>query len=131
MTRSAQDVLRLSRSLFFASMGYYSRGSPSPFANSSSASLAYPQRPPALAIDFVYWTALFAPPMLVSLVVSTAFRATGDSTTPLLTCLGQCGIGNLFGPGLYLWLAWTHRTGPLRSGYRRRISATITLLFFY
>ena len=55
----------------------------------------------SLAIDFFYWTALFAPPMLVSFVVSTAFRATGDSTTPLLLALVSVAFG------IYLGLAYT------------------------
>ena len=37
----------------------------------------------ALAVEFIFYTVLYAPPMLIILVFSMAFRATGDSTTPL------------------------------------------------
>ena len=37
----------------------------------------------SMAVDFMLWTALFAPAMLTTLVFNMAFRATGDSTTPV------------------------------------------------
>jgi len=41
----------------------------------------------SMAVDFMLWTALFAPAMLTTLVFNMAFRATGDSTTPLWTAI--------------------------------------------
>ena len=41
----------------------------------------------SMAADFMLWTALFAPAMLTTLVFNMAFRATGDSTTPLWTAI--------------------------------------------
>ncbi|MGB1158245.1 MAG: MATE family efflux transporter [Porticoccaceae bacterium] len=45
----------------------------------------------ALAIDFTFWTAVFAPPMLSSLILSMSFRAIGDSFTPLwISIISSC-----------------------------------------
>lgn len=44
-----------------------------------------------LAIDFTFWTAVFAPPMLSSLILGMSFRAIGDSFTPLwISMISSC-----------------------------------------
>lgn len=44
-----------------------------------------------LAIEFTFWTAVFAPPMLSSLILSMSFRAIGDSFTPLwISIISSC-----------------------------------------
>lgn len=40
-----------------------------------------------MAVDFIFWTAVFAPAMLSTLVFNMSFRAIGDSTTPLWTAI--------------------------------------------
>ena len=45
----------------------------------------------ALAVDFTFWTAVFAPPMLSSLILGMSFRAIGDSFTPLwISIISSC-----------------------------------------
>ena len=56
----------------------------------------------ALAVDFVFYTVLYAPPLLIVLVFSMAFRATGDSKTPLWAAL----VGAVL--GVYLGIAFTY-----------------------
>ena len=55
-----------------------------------------------LAVDFVFYTVLYAPPLLIMLVFSMAFRATGDSKTPLWAAV----IGAVL--GVYLGIAFTY-----------------------
>lgn len=55
-----------------------------------------------LAVDFVFYTVLYAPPLLIILVFSMAFRATGDSKTPLWAAI----IGAVL--GVYLGIAYTY-----------------------
>ena len=56
-----------------------------------------------LAVEFVFWTILFAPAMLAQMVLSFALRATGDTATPLAMALISvilgvyCGIASTFG----------------------------------
>jgi putative MATE family efflux protein len=54
------------------------------------------------AVDFIYYTVFYAPPMLIVLVFSMAFRATGDSKTPLWAAL----IGAVL--GIYLGVVYTY-----------------------
>ena len=56
----------------------------------------------ALAVDFIFYTVLYAPPLLIVLVFSMAFRATGDSKTPLWAAL----VGAVL--GIYLGIAFTY-----------------------
>jgi putative MATE family efflux protein len=56
----------------------------------------------ALAVEFIFYTVLYAPPMLIVLVFSMAFRATGDSTTPLWAAI----IGAVL--GVYLGVVITY-----------------------
>ena len=56
----------------------------------------------ALAVDFVFYTVLYAPPLLIVLVFSMAFRATGDSKTPLWAAV----VGAVL--GVYLGIAYTY-----------------------
>ncbi|HAZ78777.1 MAG TPA: hypothetical protein DCX08_02480 [Porticoccaceae bacterium] len=63
-----------------------------------------------LAVDFLLWTALFAPAMLVTLVFNMALRASGDSTTPLWTALvGVCLSILLGGAMTYGWAGFEAR----------------------
>ncbi|MDA9825879.1 MATE family efflux transporter, partial [Porticoccaceae bacterium] len=55
----------------------------------------------AMAIEFVFYTVLFAPPLLIVLVLSMAFRATGDSKTPLWAAAAGAVLG------IYLGVAFT------------------------
>ncbi|MBT5387849.1 MAG: MATE family efflux transporter [Porticoccaceae bacterium] len=55
-----------------------------------------------MAVDFVFYTVLYAPPMLIVLIFSMAFRATGDSTTPLWAALMGAVLG------VYLGMAYTY-----------------------
>ena len=56
-----------------------------------------------LAVEFVFWTILFAPAILAQMVLSFALRATGDTSTPLAMALISvilgvyCGIAYTFG----------------------------------
>ena len=50
-----------------------------------------------LAGEFVFWTLLFAPAMLATLVFNMAFRAIGDSKTPLWTYAIGVPLSILFG----------------------------------
>ena len=56
----------------------------------------------SMAVEFVYYTVLFAPPLLIVLVFSMAFRATGDSKTPLWAAV----MGAVF--GVYLGIVYTY-----------------------
>ncbi|MDA8786741.1 MATE family efflux transporter [Porticoccaceae bacterium] len=56
----------------------------------------------AMAIEFVFYTVLFAPPLLIVLVLSMAFRATGDSKTPLWAAAAGAVLG------IYLGVAFTY-----------------------
>ena len=55
-----------------------------------------------LAVDFVFYTILYAPSLLIVLVFSMAFRATGDSKTPLWAAV----VGAVL--GVYLGIAYTY-----------------------
>jgi putative MATE family efflux protein len=55
-----------------------------------------------LAVEFVFYTVLYAPPLLIMLVFSMAFRATGDSKTPLWAAV----IGAVL--GTYAGIAFTY-----------------------
>jgi len=55
-----------------------------------------------LAIDFTFWTALFAPPMLSSLILSMSFRAIGDSFTPLWMSIISASLAIVLAAGLTL-----------------------------
>ena len=44
----------------------------------------------ALAIEFTFWTALYAPALLVTLVFNMSFRAIGNAKMPLWTSLIGC-----------------------------------------
>ena len=82
------------------------------------------------AVDFIYYTVLYAPPMLIVLVFSMAFRATGDSKTPLWAAL----IGAVL--GIYLGVVYAygwHGIAPVGlSGLAigNGVAAIITVLLF-
>ena len=49
-----------------------------------------------LAMEFTFWTAVYAPAMLITLVFNMSFRAVGNATTPLWTAI----IGTVLSIGL-------------------------------
>ena len=83
-----------------------------------------------LAVDFIYYTVLYAPPMLVVLVFSMAFRATGDSKTPLWAAIMGAVLGVYL--GIVVTFGWHDINAVGLSGLAigNGIAAIITILFF-
>lgn len=83
-----------------------------------------------LAIDFIFYTVLYAPPMLVVLVFSMAFRATGDSKTPLWAAVMGAVLGVYL--GVIFTFGWYDITAVGLSGLAigNGVAAIITIMFF-
>jgi putative MATE family efflux protein len=83
-----------------------------------------------LAIDFIFYTVLYAPPMLVVLVFSMAFRATGDSKTPLWAAVMGAVLGVYL--GVIFTFGWYDITALGLSGLAigNGVAAIITIMFF-
>jgi putative MATE family efflux protein len=83
-----------------------------------------------LAIDFVLWTAVFAPAMLTTLVFNMAFRATGDSTTPLWSAI--VGVTLSLALGIAMTFGWVGLEARGVSGLAigGGIAMTITIIIF-
>lgn len=87
-------------------------------------------RAQALAIDFAFWTFVFAPAMVCSLVLSMSFRAIGDSITPLW--ISAIGIGSaiLFATALALGWGQLPNLGLLGLAIGGGIAMSISSLLF-
>ena len=83
-----------------------------------------------LALDFIFYTVLYAPPMLVVLVFSMAFRATGDSKTPLWAAVMGAVLGVYL--GCIFTFGWYDITAVGLSGLAigNGVAAIITIIFF-
>lgn len=83
-----------------------------------------------LAGEFVFWTLLFAPAMLATLVFNMAFRAIGDSKTPLWTYAIGVPLSILFGAALTYGWAGLPAVGLSGLAIGGGIATTLTLVIF-
>lgn len=84
----------------------------------------------SMAVDFMLWTALFAPAMLTTLVFNMAFRATGDSTTPLWTAIVGVILSLALGSAMtFGWLGFP-AMGIAGLAIGGGIAMTVTIIIF-
>ena len=84
----------------------------------------------ALAVDFVFYTVLYAPPLLVVLVFSMAFRATGDSKTPLWAAVVGAVLGVYL--GITITYGWhdMEQVGLIGLAIGNGVGSIITVIIF-
>lgn len=87
----------------------------------------------ALAVNFLLWTAVFAPVMLVTLVFNMAMRATGDSRTPLLSSIIGSILSLLLGGAMTYgwWGLEAQGIVGIAIGSGIGIGITVTLFLIY
>ena len=83
-----------------------------------------------LATDFVLWTAVFAPAMLTTLVFNMAFRATGDSKTPLWSAIVGVTLSVALGTAMTFGWAGLDARGISGLAIGGGIAMTITIVIF-
>lgn len=83
-----------------------------------------------LAIDFTFWTFIFAPAMMASLVLSMSFRAIGDSLTPLWISAISIGSAILLAAALSIGWGTVPSLGLLGLAIGGGIAMSISTLIF-
>lgn len=84
----------------------------------------------ALAIEFTFWTALYAPALLVTLVFNMSFRAIGNAKMPLWTSLIGCTSSVVFGAALTFGWAGLPELGLAGLAVGSGIAMTLTIAAF-
>lgn len=83
-----------------------------------------------LALEFTFWTFIFAPAILASLVLNMSFRAIGDSLTPLWISSISIGSAILLAAGLSMGWGPLPNLGLLGLALGGGIAMTISTLIF-
>jgi len=84
----------------------------------------------ALAVEFTFWTALYAPAMLVTLVFNMSFRAVGNATTPLWTALVGVVLSVVLGIGMTFGWAGLPKMGLAGLAIGGGLAMAITIVAF-
>ena len=83
-----------------------------------------------LAMEFTFWTAVYAPAVLVTLVFNMCFRAVGNATTPLWTAIIGVALSVALGGALTFGWAGLPNLGLAGIAIGGGIGITVTIVAF-
>ena len=83
-----------------------------------------------MAVEFTFWTAIYAPAMLVTLVFNMSFRAVGNATTPLWAAIIGVLLSVLLGAALTFGWAGLPKLGLAGLAIGGGIGTSLTIIAF-
>ena len=83
-----------------------------------------------LAMEFTFWTAVYGPAMLITLVFNMAFRAVGNATTPLWSAIIGVALSIALGGALTFGWAGLPNLGLNGIAIGGGIAMTVTIVSF-
>jgi len=83
-----------------------------------------------MAVEFSFWTAIYAPAMLVTLVFNMSFRAVGNATTPLWAAIVGVALSIALGAALTFGWAGLPELGLAGLAIGGGIATTLTIAAF-